>query len=127
MILADTHVLLWAATDSRRLSKKAREMIMAAEDSRFFSAASIWEITIKRMRARSEFDVDPRRIRDGALENGWREVAVTSQHAATVLDLPSIHKDPFDRILLAQAHVEGVTLLTSDRTVAKYPGAVQKV
>jgi PIN domain nuclease of toxin-antitoxin system len=92
-----------------------------------FSPVSLWEVAIKSRLGRADFDVEPRVLRRGLLDNQWREVAVTSEHAVGVYDLPPIHKDPFDRILLAQAHVEGLTLLTSDAVVAKYPGDVRKV
>lgn len=127
MILADTHLLIWAASNSPRLSASAHALIMQANTGRWFSAASIWEIAIKRAKRRSDFRVDPRMLRSGLLSNGWQELVVSGEHAAAVLDLPPIHKDPFDRLLLAQARVEGLTLLTSDKMVAKYPGAVRKV
>ena len=126
MILADTHVLLWAASNSRRLSEKARTIIHEASERRWFSAASVWEIAIKRARHRN-FDVDVEMLRNGLRENGWQELGVTSEHAVAVLELPPIHKDPFDRMLLAQARVAGLTLLTSDQTVARYPGNVMRV
>ncbi len=127
MILADTHVLLWAAEGSPRLSARAREVILAAGEQRWFSAASIWEAAIKRVRRPAEFDVDVVGLRRELLANDWRELPVSGEHALAVLTLPPIHKDPFDRLLIAQAHVEKLTLLTSDKTVAKYPGAVRKV
>lgn len=93
----------------------------------WFSVASIWEATIKHMLGRKEFALDPGALRRGLLANGWRELAVNGAHALAVADLPPLHNDPFDRILLAQAKVEGLTLLTSDKSVARYPGRVMKV
>jgi len=94
----------------------------------WFSAASMWEIAIKRELGRDDFRIEPRRLRRGLVnEGGWRELAISSEHAIATLDLPPIHKDPFDRMLIAQAHVEGFTLLTSDSVVAQYPGPVHKV
>jgi PIN domain nuclease of toxin-antitoxin system len=127
LILADTHLLLWAAQRSPRLSKKAADQIMAANQQRWFSVVSVWEATIKHMLGRKDFAVDPGALRRGLLANGWRELAVGGEHALAVAALPPIHKDPFDRILLAQAKVEGLTLLTSDKIVARYPGQVMKV
>ena len=91
----------------------------------YFSVASIWEIAIKRELGRKDFLVEPQRIRLGLLQNGWNEIAISSEHAVATLNLPQLHKDPFDRLILAQAHVEGYTLLTSDKIVAKYPGALR--
>lgn len=93
----------------------------------WFSAASLWEVTIKHGLGREDFRVEPRRLRRGLIDNGWRELAVSSEHAMATLDLPPIHKDPFDRMLVAQAQVEGLALVTSDELVARYPGDVQKV
>jgi PIN domain nuclease of toxin-antitoxin system len=126
-LLFDTHLLLWLADDSERLSAAARDLIADADSNPFFSAASIWEISIKTNLGRADFEAEPRLVRRGLIENGWVELSVTGEHAVATLDLPPIHKDPFDRILLAQARIEGMTLLTSDAVVAKYPGAVRKV
>ena len=92
-----------------------------------FSAASLWEISIKRGLERPNFQVDPRVLRRGLLDNGYQELAMTSEHAVSIDSLPPIHKDPFDRILVAQATVEGITLLTADALVAQYPGPVRHV
>jgi len=126
-VLLDTHVLLWAAGQSSKLSAKARALLERPGQRRWFSAASLWEIAIKQALGRSDFSVDPRRLRRGLIDNGWCELAISSEHAVAVLDLPPLHKDPFDRLLLAQAHVEGFTLVTSDELVAQYPGRVRKV
>jgi len=92
-----------------------------------FSPASLWEIAIKRAMGRSDFRADPRLLRRGLLDNGYGELPITSEHAVAVDGLPPIHKDPFDRILVAQASVEGIALLTADPVVAQYPGPVQRV
>ena len=126
-VLVDTHLLLWAAGNSRKLSAKARAVLEEPGQTLWFSAASLWEVAIKHRLGRDDFRVEPRRLRRGLLDNGWFELAFTSEHAIATDELPPIHKDPFDRMLLAQAHVEGVTLLTSDAVVAKYPGAVRKL
>jgi PIN domain nuclease of toxin-antitoxin system len=126
-LLLDTHLLLWAAGDPKRLSKAARVLIGDAENELLFSAASLWEITIKRSLERQDFQVDPRLLRRALLDNGYSELPITSEHAVNVDSLPPTHKDPFDRILVAQATVEGITLLTNDRGLSGYPGPIRKV
>jgi PIN domain nuclease of toxin-antitoxin system len=126
-LLLDTHLLLWAASEPQRLSAKARALLLDPSNQLVFSSASLWEITIKNGLERSDFNVDPRRLWRMLLVNGYREISVTSEHAVAVNDLPSLHKDPFDRILVAQARVEGLTLLTADKMVAKYGDGVKKV
>ncbi|MDP2240499.1 MAG: type II toxin-antitoxin system VapC family toxin [Burkholderiales bacterium] len=126
-LLLDTHLLLWAAGAPDRLSGDARALIEAPENELFFSAASLWEIAIKRGLGRGDFQVDARLLRRGLLDNGYSELPIGSEHAVAVDGLPSIHKDPFDRMLVAQAMVEGITLLTADSFVAQYPGPVRKV
>lgn len=126
-LLLDTHLLLWAAGDPDRLSPAARTLIGAPENELFFSAASLWEIAIKHGLGRSDFQVNARVLRRGLLDNGYSELPIASEHAVAIDSLPSIHKDPFDRILIAQATVEGITLLTVDALVAQYPGPVQRV
>ena len=126
-LLLDTHLLLWAAGQPARLPRRARALIEDPENELFFSAASLWEIAIKRGLGRQDFQVDARLLRRGLLDNGYRELPITSEHAVNTDHLPELHKDPFDRILIAQANVEGITLLTDDRRVAAYPGTVRKV
>lgn len=126
-LLLDTHLLLWAAGAPERLPQAARALLTAPENELFFSAASLWEVTIKRGLGRSDFQVDPRVLRRSLLDNGYQELPVTSEHAVSVDQLPPVHKDPFDRLLVAQAWVEGITLLTSDTQVARYPGPVRRV
>jgi PIN domain nuclease of toxin-antitoxin system len=126
-LLLDTHVLLWAAGQPEKLSRKARKLLDDPKIIPVFSAASLWEIAIKRGIGRDDFQVDPRLLRRGLLDNGYGELAVTAAHAVALDTLPPLHKDPFDRLLIAQALVEGVTLVTSDVLVARYPGAVEKV
>ncbi|MGH9761524.1 MAG: type II toxin-antitoxin system VapC family toxin [Blastocatellia bacterium] len=126
-LLLDTHVLLWAAGRPGKLSKAARKLIDDPENILSFSAASLWEIAIKQSIGRDDFRVDARLLRRGLLDNGYGELAVTSAHAIALDTLPPLHKDPFDRMLVAQARVEGITLVTADTQVAKYPGAVMMV
>jgi len=92
-----------------------------------FSAASLWEIAIKSAPGRRDFQVDATELRSGLLENNYSELAISGAHAILTSSLPPIHKDPFDRILIAQAMIEGLTLLTADPIVAKYNGPVRGV
>ena len=126
-LLLDTHLLLWAAGDPGRLSNDARELLNEPDNDLLFSAASLWEITIKRTLGRDDFRVDPRLLRRGLLDNGYGEMAITGEHAVTVELLPAIHKDPFDRMLLAQSLVEGITLVTGNARLAQYPAPVRHV
>ncbi len=126
-LLLDTHLLLWAAGSPERLSPVARPLLEDPSNELFFSAASLWEIAIKRGLGRADFQVEARVLRRGLLDNGYQELAITAEHAVSIDSLPPIHKDPFDRILVAQATVEGITLLTVDALVAKYPGPVRQV
>ena len=123
--LLDTQVLLWAAGMPERLPDEARALIQDLGTELVFSAASLWEIAVKNAIARADFNVDPRRLRRGLLENSYTELAVTGAHAVAVDLLPPIHQNPFDRILIAQAQIEGITLLTADEVVGRYPGPIR--
>lgn len=126
-LLLDTHILLWAAGSPERLSEEAYILLSDQQNELFFSAASIWEIVIKSSLGRDDFQVDVRVLRRGLVDNGYHELPITSQHTIGVDHLPLIHKDPFDRILVAQANVEGITLLTADALVAQYSGPIRSV
>ena len=126
-VLLDTHVLLWAAGLPDRLPSEARVLIENPATDLVYSAVSLWEVAIKKGLGRADFDVDPRILRRALLDNGYTELAVTGAHAAEVDLLPPIHKDPFDRILVAQARVEGMTLLTADQRLGDYPGPIRVV
>lgn len=125
--LLDTHILLWAAGSPEKLSQQAKSIIEETENELFFSAASLWEISIKKGLGRPDFKVDSRVLRRALIDNGYQELSITGLHSISIEDLPDIHKDPFDRILLSQATVEGVTLLTSDKKIAQYRGPIQLV
>lgn len=126
-LLLDTQVLLWAAGQPDRLSASAQKLVDDPRHEVLFSAASLWEIAIKSTLGRDDFHVEPRLLRRGLLDNGYAELAITSEHAVSIDTLPPLHKDPFDRLLLAQALTEGITLLTADAQLARYPGPVRKV
>ena len=125
-MLLDTHLLLWAAEGDRRLPAAASLLISDIENELVFSVASLWEIVIKQGKERSNLRVEPRVLRINLLENQYEELPIKNEHVFHVGSLPKIHADPFDRVLIAQATVEGITLLTTDPVVARYPGAIQK-
>lgn len=125
-LLLDTHVLLWLANDPKRLTDEGIQLIEEASDLSF-SVASIWEVVLKNSLGRDDFRIVPRRFYEALLMNGYRELVVSSYHALAVSLLPKIHKDPFDRLLVAQAQVEGITLLTMDKKVSQYPGPIRYV
>lgn len=126
-LLLDTHVLLWAAGFPERLSPAARGLLEDLNNELVFSAASMWEIAIKSAFGREDFSANARLIRRGLLDNGYAELAIASEHAVEIDVLPAIHKDPFDRLLIAQAMVEGITLVTADEIVAQYPGPIRRI
>jgi PIN domain nuclease of toxin-antitoxin system len=126
-LLLDTQLLLWAAGQPERLSAAARKQLSSTRNELLFSAASMWEIAIKRTLGRKDFRVEPRLLRRGLLDNGYVELPITSAHAVNIDALPFLHKDPFDRLLLAQALAEGIILLTSDADLARYRGPVRTV
>ena len=119
-LLLDTHVLLWAAGQPEKLSESARTLLTTPENALFFSAASIWEIVIKRSLGRKDFKVDPARLKKMLITHGYTELPVTAEHALKVETLPLLHKDPFDRLLLAQARAEGMLLLIVDASILQY-------
>lgn len=127
-LLLDTQNPLWAAGQPKRLSAaKARKLLSNPRNELLFSAASLWEIAINSSLGRKDFSVEPRLLRRGLLDSGYTELPVTSQHAVSIDALPPLHKDLFDRLLLAQALIEGVTLVTGDAQLARYRGPVRKV
>ncbi len=123
--LVDTHLLIWAAVDPARLSEAAVSIIESPSNELYFSAASIWEVAIKT--GSGALKLDPSVLRRALLDADYHELAITGEHAARVITLEDHHKDPFDRILIAQAMEEGIELLTHDSTVAKYKGPIRCV
>ena len=126
-LLLDTHLLLRAAGEPRRLSKQARGLLGNLGNELFFSPASLWEVVIKHGLGRPDFKVDARVLRRGLLDNGYGELPIVTDHVVAIGSLPPIHKDPFDRVLVAQATVEGITLLTTDSLLSQYPGPIKAV
>ena len=125
--LLDTQIAMWAYFQSKRLSVQARAVLEDPQNELVFSTASLWEVAIKRSLGKPGFQFDPRILRRAMLDDGYEELPVLGQHAVAVDALPPKHKDPFDRLLIAQAMVEGITLLTADAEVARYPGPIRKV
>lgn len=126
-LLLDTHIVLWAAGQPEKLSDSARTLLTTPENLLFFSVASLWEIVIKRGLGREDFKVNPRRLRKMLITHGYSEVDVSAEHVFAVEALPLLHRDPFDRLLLAQARTEGMLLLTVDASVSQYKDSVVTV
>lgn len=105
-VLLDTHLLIWAANSPKRIPAETRQFIDDERNEIYFSVASIWEVAIKRSLRRDNFDIDPRLLRRGLLDQMYVELNINSHHALQLLSLPQLHRDPFDRILIAQATVE---------------------
>jgi len=121
-ILVDTHILLWAAAGE--LPLEAARYVEDMANTLLFSPASIWEIVIKRGLGREDLIVAPTFLYNGLVSAGYQELPIVSRHALLVSSLPPLHKDPFDRILIAQSTAEGIPLLTSDINLSQYPGSI---
>jgi len=126
-LLLDTHVALWAITDSLKLSQKARDLILSPKTSVFVSAATIWEIAIKSSLGRGDMPVSARNAMRYFQESGYRFLPIEAEHTLAVEELPPHHQDPFDRILVAQAMVEPMRLMTHDSQVALYSDTIIKI
>ena len=125
--LVDTHFLVWMSMVSTRLNLTARQMLTDPENTIYFSAISILEIAIKQQLGKAGFDAEAGIVRRAMLDKGYLELTVNGLHSAFVGTMPLIHRDPFDRLLIAQANVEGITLITADDEIAKYPGPILKI
>jgi PIN domain nuclease of toxin-antitoxin system len=125
-LIADTHILIWALGQPNRLPEELRKEINDPDTAPYFSVISIWEVAIKAARHRS-FAVDPMRMRQVLLRDGWRELNFQCDHALVAGKLPPLHGDPFDRALIAQAMVEKEILVTADVEVAEYGAMVKLV
>lgn len=124
-LLLDTHILLWAAADRDRVPAPVAEMLVDPQNTLHFSPASLWEVGIKRLKFPG-FHVHPSDLAQNLLANGYVELPITGRHAIATADLPMLHHDPFDRIMIAQALVEQIVLITVDKRVARYPGPIQR-
>lgn len=126
-LLLDTHVALWAITDHPRLSGRARELILAPRAVVWVSAVSVWEVAIKHGLGRGDMPVSGQEALHYFRQAGYRFLAVEAEHAAAVEDLPAYHQDPFDRLLVAQALLEPMRLMTHDATVARYSDTIIEI
>jgi len=126
-LLLDTHVALWAITDSPKLPKKARELIASPKSSVWISAATVWEIAIKHSLGRGDMPVSSQDALRYFRDSGYRFLPIEPEHAAAVEDLPAHHADPFDRLLVAQALVEPMRLMTHDSIVARYSNTIIEI
>ena len=126
-LLLDTHVALWAITDSDRLSRTARELITADRAVVWVSVVSLWEIAIKHSLGRGDMPVSAKAAAGYFRASGFRVLAIQAEHTMGIEDLPDIHADPFDRLLVAQALAEPMRLLTHDALVARYSDTIVAV
>jgi PIN domain nuclease of toxin-antitoxin system len=126
-LLLDTHLLIWLASEPEKLSTEARNAIADTGNALSFSAISLWEIAIKNALGRADFAVDPRPLREGLITRGYAELSITSEHGFAAGGLPLLHRDPFDRAMIAQAMVEGIAFLTADAGLAGYGDVVRVV
>jgi PIN domain nuclease of toxin-antitoxin system len=124
-LLLDTKLLIWLAQEAPRLPMAVRDLVAEPLNQLFFSPASFGELSAKRALGRPDFDLDPRLFYRALIDNDYAELPITVMHTLAVQQLPPIHADPFDRILVAQSIVEGIQLLTTDETVALYPGSIR--
>ncbi len=125
--LLDTHLLIWLALQPHRLSRDIMESLEAPENILYFSAVGPWEIAVKRALGRADFDIDPDDLAQTLIRNGWCEIPVTSKHGIAAGALPPHHRDPFDRMMIAQATIEGMTFLTADAFLARYGDSVRLI
>ena len=126
-LLLDTHLLVWAMGQPERLDPALVRLLEDPVNTPVFSVASLWELVIKRGLDRPDFRLEPPLLRQALLEAGWRELPVEAHHVLVVGQLPALHRDPFDRLLLAQAQADGLLLITADQQLAQYPGPVRRM
>ena len=123
--LLDTHILIWAAISHLKISPELASLLSDTNNHLYFSSASIWEISIKESLEKSDFKVSSKKLYDGLIENGYKEIKVSALHAMEVIKLPFIHRDPFDRILVATAIWENMSMLTNDSKLSPYHSLVR--
>ena len=123
--LLDTHILIWAAIAPHKISPELTSLLSDPSNHLYFSSASIWEISIKESLGKRDFKVSSKKLYDGLIENGYKELKVSALHTMEVIKLPFIHRDPFDRILVATAIWENIPLLTNDSTLSPYHSLVR--
>ena len=126
-LLMDTHLLVWAMGEPERMDPALVRLLEDPMNIPVFSVASLWELVFKRGLDRPDFQLEPSLLRQALLEAGWRELPVEAHHVLAVGQLPPLHRDPFDRLLLAQAQADGLLLITADKQLAQYPGPVRRM
>lgn len=126
-LLLDTHVLLWSVAQSDRLPDAARALLEDTDNALYCSTVSLWEITIKAALRRADFEVDVRKLRQALVRMGIDELPVEGRHAEALMQLPPVHKDPFDRMLIAQSMAEPLLLLTNDAMLTEYWDGVRLI
>jgi PIN domain nuclease of toxin-antitoxin system len=126
-LLLDTHVALWAITDSPKLPQMARELIASPKTVVWVSTASLWEIAIKHSLGRGDMPISGAEAFRYFTAAGYRQLAIEAEHAIAVEELPAHHNDPFDRLLVAQAMVEPMRLMTHDALVARYSDTIIQI
>ena len=126
-LLLDTHLLVWAMGEPERLDPALVRLLEDPMNTPVFSVASLWELVMKRGLDRPDFQLEPSLLRQALLEAGWRELPVQAHHVLAVGQLPPLHRDPYDRLLLAQAQADGLLLITADQQLAQYPGPVRRM
>ena len=125
--LLDTQLLLWWAVDPQRLPAGFAESLQNPDQPVVFSVVSLWEVAIKASLGRPDFQVDALALRQGLLGNGFSELAITAEQVIAVQTLPWIHRDPFDRLLVAVSQTEGVPLVTADESLSRYGPGIRGV
>ena len=123
--LLDTHILIWAAISPHKFSSELVGLLSDPSNHLYFSSASIWEISVKKSLGKRDFKISSKKLHDGLIENGYKEIKVSALHAMEVIKLPYIHRDPFDRILVAAAIWENMPLLTNDSKLSPYHSLVR--
>ena len=126
-LLLDTNVLIWSTLQPLRLRVGVQELLLNPENTLLFSVVSLWEMSIRFAQNRPDFRIDPRVLRKALIDRGDQELQISGPHATGVLSLPPIHRDPFDRLLLAQAEAEQAVFLTSDALLTTYPVTTLRV
>ena len=125
--LLDTHIILWAAIDVKKLSRKAKSLLESPDNILYFSPVSLWEISIKHAKYPDQMPITSERVKELALRMGLIELPVRSRHGVDIAKLPDIHNDPFDRMLITQARSDGLNLISHDDKVIAYGAGVVKV
>lgn len=118
--LLDSHLLLWASTNNEKLPSTAAAIIADRDNQLWMSVISLWEVAIKSAQRKPDFPYEPEQLRMGLLANGYEELKLESRHVLALKDLPRVHSDPFDRLLVSQAITEGMLFLTADRKLSGY-------